>query len=373
MADPQAHTTAKTDRGVPSPWAPQSVAATQGLSIQEARKTLEQFKAACRNSSESAARLDELSQILQDAGYRHEMSDIMTDALRYDDAHPQLGALWVRRIVSSKAWDRKYPKYLDDLVERGEIGKRAVVELLKHLGGKGRPAVARPLFRNHSSLIRAMPETREMAVAALAKSGLHRQVVRWTRDWRQPETPLSLLYARALAYRGLGRDSKAASVVDAALARDGFAQYPLLGLWKANYEALRKHTDTAAKHYDALKPAGWDDDTFCLYYLTRGVIRVQQASRKNRRDAFHSSYARIRDRFGRHRVFRRHLALRRAYRRCVWRMCVDSRKWLHGITVPWTSADTWFMVLPLLIIPPLQLLLPTYLWRFLRRRHQPSR
>lgn len=373
MADPQAHATTRTERGVPSPWAPQSAAATQGLSIQEARKTLDQFKVACRNPSERAARLDELSQILQDAGFRHEMSDILTDALRLDEVNPQAGALWVRRVVSSKVWDRKYPKYLDDLVVRGEIGRRALTELLKYLNNKGKAAVARPLFRKHSRILRQMPEVRALAVGALASSGLYKPVVQWTRDWQDPNTPLSLLYARAMALRGLGRENKAAKVVDAALARDGLAEYPLLGLWKANHEALRKRTETAAKYYAALKPAGWDDNTFCLYYLTRGVIRVQEASRGNRSDAFRSSYARIRDRFGKHRVFRRNWLMRRAYRQCLWRMAVDAGVWWRGLIVPWTSADTWTMILPLLLIPPFQLFLPTYLWRLLRRRHQPSR
>jgi len=208
-------------------------------------------------------------------------------------------------------------------------------------------------------------------VGALANAGLHKTAMRWTRDWRKPETPVSLLYARAAALRGSGRERAAAKVVDAALARGGLAEFPLLGLWKASEEALKKRTKSAAEYYDALKPAGWDEDTFCLYYLTRGAIRVQQSG--SRKEAFYSAYARIRDRFGKNKVYRRNVALRRAYRRCLWRMSVDAGLWWRGLAVPWTSADTWAMLIPLLLVPPLQLLVPTYLWRLLRRRNQPSR
>lgn len=372
MTQKQAQPAGKPTAG--TVWTDQaSVVARQGLSIQEARKTLEQFRAACRNPSDSADRLDELAQTLQDAGFRHEMSDIITDALRSDSVNPQVGALWVRRIVSSKVWDRKYPAYLDELVERGEIGTRALVEFVKYLTTKSRPRVAKKLFAKHGRSLREMPGMTEPCVAAMARAGLFRKVLAWSADWQREELPVSILYARAAALRGLGKERQAARVVDAALARDGLAQFPLLGLWKASEEALAGHTETAAKFYDALKPSGWDDDTFCLYYLTRGVIRVQQASPKSRKDVFRSSAARVLDRFGRHRVYRRHWTLRRAYRRCMGRMARDAGLWLRSMAVPWSSADSYSMLLPLALIPPLQMCLPTYLWRLLRKRNQPSR
>ena len=60
--------------------------------------------------------------------------------------------------------------------------------------------------------------------------------------------------------------------------------------------------------------------------------------------------------------------LRREYRRCLVRMGKDSGDWSQAVLAVWRSAESWWFVLPLLIIPGLQFFLPCYLYRLCSRR-----
>src|SRR5262249_42792767 len=145
-------------------------------------------------------------------------------------------------------------------------------------------------------------------------------------------------------------------------------QFPGLGVWYAMEEALAGNTEAAAAHFKQLKPLAWDDDLLCRYYLTRGVIRVQQAEPNGRKEAFDLACERIKDRFRRGRVYQKDILLRREYRRCLSRMGRDSGRLSTGVRAAWRSADSSAFVAPLLLVPGLQLFLPVYLYRLCRRR-----
>jgi hypothetical protein len=342
----------------------------RGLSFQQAQKTLEDLAAACVAPETTDDTLNALANCLQEAGYRHEMTDVLAKALGAANAHPQVGALWIRRLVSSKGWDRKYPKYIDELQHRGEIGRRAVLEFLRYLSNKSRPRLAAQTLRKNRSWLKKDEVAWALMAGALAKAGLHRKAVRWTAGCETRENvPVSVLQARALALRGLKRERQARRVVDLALQRpEASRDFPLLLLWNAMEEALSGNTSAAGNLFRQIQPAGWDDEATCQYYLTRGVIRVQETAREDRAEAFYSGFARVHDRLGRRRIHRRSLMLRRSYRRCVGRMARDAGMWVRAMVVPWHSADTKRMILALLLVPGLQIFLPVYLYRFFTKR-----
>jgi hypothetical protein len=172
----------------------------------------------------------------------------------------------------------------------------------------------------------------------------------------------------------LGREAQAQEVIDEALKDPVAAQkYPLLVLWAAMEEGLAGKVDQAIAHFKQVPQSGWDEDSLSLYYLTRGVIRVQEAPPGQRKEVFHSSYYRIQDRLRRSPVHRRHYLLRRAYRRCICRMAKDAGLLWRRLVTPWRSAESALTLVPLLVIPGLQLGLPIYLYRLLTRRHAASR
>lgn len=346
-----------------------------GLSYQKAKETVETFRVACLSKETPAERLDELASTLQNAGYREELTQVLGEALGAEEANPQVGALWIRRLVSSKSWKRNYPDYIDELCERGEIGRRAVLEFLQYLNTKSKPALICRLLSRHGKWVRKDTEAWSLAAGALAKAEEFSRTKSWTRDWRErPEGGARVLFARALALRCVKREREAHEVVQAALSMPGASEeYPVLVLWAAMEEGIAGQVEPGAAHFQQARQSGWDEDGVCLYYLVRGVIRVQQAAPEERAEAFHSSFARIEDRLRRRPVHRRHYLLRRAYRRCVCRMASDAGLVWRRLLTPWRSADSALTMLPLAVIPGLQLGLPVYLYRLLTRRHAPSR
>jgi hypothetical protein len=154
---------------------------------------------------------------------------------------------------------------------------------------------------------------------------------------------------------------------------EAVSRFPMLALWFSSEAAIHGDVESAVIQFEKLDPAGWDENTLCLYYLARGVIRVEQASGDEKERAFQSAYDRIRDRFRRVPVHRRHWIVRRMYRRCLTRMARTAGKWGTVILAPWKAADSWFLLVILLLIPGLQIFAPLYAYRCGTRRNATSR
>src|SRR3974390_2927130 len=123
--------------------------ATQRISLspQEATKTLQKLRELCVTKGEQLAELESAAKALRDSGYKQELSQVLREAITWPESHPRVGALWVRRLVSSNNWDRTYPKTMDELCHHGEIGQCAVIEFLETVSTKGRRNLVREAVR----------------------------------------------------------------------------------------------------------------------------------------------------------------------------------------------------------------------------------
>lgn len=345
-------------------------AARNALSPQEAAKMVERLRGLCVAKNQDATELEEATRVLRQSGYKQELSLLFRDAIWWPDAHPHVGALWMRRLLSSNNWDRRYPKTMDELCRRGEIGRRAVIEFLETVPVKNRAALVRRAVRKHGRWLRKDPAGWGVTARALVGVRLYARAAKWMAGWRsRPALELPLCQCLAVALRGAGRERKAAEVVQLALGKPGVdEQFSIFHLWHAQENALRGDGSTAAAHFKRVHPEGWDDDSLVLYYLVRGVIRVQRAEKESRVDAFWAGYNRVGDQLGRRRIYKCDRMLRRQYRRCLWRMARDSGKWGGGLLACWRSAESWGMLIPLLVLPGFQLFLPLYLLRLCTHR-----
>ena len=358
------------------PDVPLPAAARNALNPQEAAKMVERLRGLCVTQSQDITELEEATRVLRQSGYKQELSLLFRDAIWWPEAHPHVGALWMRRLLASNNWDRRYPQAMDKLCRRGEIGRRAVIEFLKTVPAKDRAGLVRRAVRKHGRWLRQDPVGWGVAARALVSVRLYARAARWMADWRKrPDLELPLLQSLALALRGAGREKQAQEAVQLALGKPGVdPQFSIFHLWQAQESALSGDSSTAAAHFKQVHPEGWEDDALVLYYLVRGVIRVQRAQGKTRGDAFWAGYNRVGDQLGRRRIYKCDRMLRRQYRRCLWRMARDSGKWGIGLVTCWRSADRWEMLIPLLLLPGFQLLLPIYLLRLcLHRRGQRRR
>ncbi len=339
------------------------------LSPAEAARLLEEFRQLCLSPAAEPELLDSMVKTLRAAGYKQEKTQVLREAMASPEANPHVGALWMRGLVGSNFWDRRYPGGMDELCRQGEIGRRAVIEFLEAAAAKRKGGLVRRAMRKHGRWLRQHPVGWRVAARALVSVRRYRQTVRWFSRRSQTELDLPLLYCQALALRGACREQEARAIVKAALALPGAdEQFPVLRLWDALEEALAGNTAGAASTFKAVKPLGWDDDSNGLFYLVRGMIRVQQAEPDSRQKAFDNAFVRIGDHFRRVPVFRREMMLRRQYRRCLWNMAARSGKWGTGLLALWLSADSVALLVPLLAIPGLQLFAPLYALRLCLRR-----
>lgn len=347
-----------------------SEAAKRALTREQAAEVITKLRALCASSEADAGTLEQTADLLRNAGYKQELAEVLRESLALPNAHPQVGALWMRRLVASNSWDRRYPTGMDELCRRGEIGHLAVIEFLEVAAAKHKAGLVRGAVRKHGRWLRKHARGWGVAARALVNVRCYKAAAGWMSDWRsRPELDGALSQCLAFALRGAGRFQEAHQVIKAALEKpNAGAQFPGLEVWYAMEEALAGNTQTAEAYFRQLKPVAWDDDLLCRYYLTRGVIRVQQAEPSARKEAFDLACERIKDRFKRIRIYRKDILLRHEYRRCLWRMARDSGHFLPGFRAAWRSADSAAFVAPLLIIPGLQLFLPLYLYRLCRRR-----
>jgi hypothetical protein len=345
------------------------------LSPAQARSALENFSLLCLSPGNHREELDGLAVSLRQSGYIQELSQVLFDTISSPQANDHVGTLWMRRIVTSKSWSRSYPGELDALCARGEIGRGAVLELLSYASQKGRWQLIKPVLKRHGHWLRTDPVGWPLLARALISAGAYRATLRWTAGWqKRPDTDLQVRYAVASALRGLGRERKAHLVIASALEDPGAAsRFPLLTLWFSSEAAIRGDVEKAALEFEKLDPTGWDEDTLCLYYLARGVIRVEQAPPELKGRAFRSAYDRIRDRFRRVPPHRRHWLVRRMYRRCLTHMGRAAGKWGKVILTPWRSADSWLLLPVLLFVPGLLVFAPVYIYRCGTRRKAASR
>ena len=343
-------------------------AAKKALSAQQLEKTVERFRQLCITPGDQAAALEETAEILRNAGYKQELIRLLNEALTSPEANPHVGALWMRRIVTSKIWDHRYPRGMDSLCAEGELGRQAVIEFLALAGAKRRHQLVCQALGRHAKWLRTHPTGWAVAGRALVQARCYRQAARWMADWQsKPELDLPTLHSLALALRATGR--RADEVIQLALRQPGAAeQFPIFKVWQAEDEAFAGNTQNASATFKQLSPAGWDDDSLVLFYLVRSVIRVQKAELGSRPEVFSVARDRIADLFRRTPVYKRDMFLRREYRLCLTRMARDAGKWTEQVRALWRSAESWTFVLPLLLVPGLQFFLPCYLYRLCSRR-----
>jgi hypothetical protein len=340
-------------------------AARKALNAKDLQKTLERFRELCLNPGDDVRVLEETAETLRNAGFKQELMQLLRQALTLPETNPHVGALWIRRVVASKTWDHRYPTELDQLCRNGDLGHRALMEFLALVGPKRRAKLVGEAIGRHKKWLRSDPNGWAAAGRALVQSRCYTQAARWMSGWRKrKDLDLPTLCCLAKALRATGRTADANEVVQLALCRpSGGEQFPILKLWAAQDEALAGNGQNAAAHFKDINSNGWDDDEMALYYLVRGMIRVQNAPAASRSEAFATARDRVRYVFRKVPIYKRDVYLRREYRKCMVRMAKDAAAWTKAATVAWRSADSGWFLLPLLVVPGLQFLIPWYLFR----------
>ncbi len=316
---------------------PKERAGTGSKDRKQLVRCLELLRRLFRSKTEDSQPLDDAVKAVLETGYHDELGVILEEALEAPDVNPHVGALWMQRRVARRHWS--YPKRLDRLCERGEVGRRAVIALVSALGEAGKGWRLRWVLWKHRRWLREHPQGWGAVGFALVCLGRSRRAVRWLADWpSRPQVEMWMLWNLAYALRSLGRYGPVREVVRGALAlprHDHTAR--MFKLWHAAEEALAGRTASAAEQFQDLDKENWTEYGTRLYYLTRGMIRVQQAPPAERRQTFRRARGRVHEAFAGVRFSRCAPALRRDYRRCMWRMARDAGSWLQALRAWWRT------------------------------------
>src|SRR5579883_300496 len=345
-------------------------AARKALSAQELEKTLARFRELCVDKGADVTALEQVAETLRNAGFKNELMNLLREALELPNANPHVGALWVRRVVTSKIWDHSYPDYMDVLCKEGEVGRCAVLEFLELAGAKRRVELVRTAVSRHGKWLRGDNPGWAVAGRALVQCRCYGSAARWMAGWRdKPAIDPPTLQALVLALRATGKKKEAGEVIQLASSSSGGMEVSdVLKLWIAEDLAFGGDTEKASATFKLINNSGWDDDLLAIYYMVRGVLRVQKAHDSGKHEAFTMGKERIEELFRRKPVYKRDVFVRREYRRCLTRMAMDSGQWIERVFAAWRSAESPWFIAPLLLIPGLQLFLPCYLYRLCVRR-----
>jgi cellulose synthase operon protein C len=298
---------------------------------------LKGLKGLCVAKADSTWPLDAATAALRDAGWADAAEAVLGEALGAEEVHPHAAELWVERWAARRDWGQA--RRLDALLERGEVGRRALVAYVKEAGRAKAKGLVRSCVRRYGERLRGDGQSWGMTGYALTNVHDYRGAAAWLADWgeRQDVQPWVLLNL-VLSLRAMGRDAEAnrASRRALELPADGTTTYH--AVWLAFDEAVGGNAAEAAKRLAEVDASRLDATHRYLHGLVEAVLLVQQAPPAERRGAFTQTRQKLRGlaQSGALPAEDRP-ALRHAYRLCVRRLVHDRGGWVGELWSMWRA------------------------------------
>jgi cellulose synthase operon protein C len=263
------------------------------------------------------------------AGWRRQAIAILGTALDAPVVDAEAGSLWIRLQIDDRHWD--CDSRLESLLQKGEVGRRAVYAWLECLAHKGRAWHLRSWIRRNAGWLRRETFTWGSAGYALATIRAFRQAVRWMADWRErPDAEPWMLVNLIEGLRAQRRRADALEVSQHALSLPEDNGSNLHRLWLAADDALAGRTQAAREVIASIDPAPLHADYQFLHRLTSAVISAADAASadvEERRKAFRRAGQAVAQAVLDYRALPLEPARRRFYRACLRRIARDTAVW----------------------------------------------
>jgi len=247
------------------------------------------LRALCTSPADNPSAIHAAADSVVQAGWARDAEEMFVEVMKLAEANPQVGALWVDRRAASGKW--RCLRQLDELHQRGEIGRRAIINYVERLAEacqslRARRDVFGPfwcrrrfwwLMPRHRQWLQADDWAWGKVGYALICFGEFRAALKWLKDWRSRARaePWMLLNLVWLLQRK-GRDAEAQAVVQHALTiPDGDAAKVRFRLWAAIEEALARNVLVASRRLVGLKPERLDDYDKKLHALATLLLEFQ--------------------------------------------------------------------------------------------------
>lgn len=252
------------------------------LTGEKLRQAIESFRTLCVSKEESAEPLDQVYETLMAAGVAGEIDEVLDNVIDRADAHPHVGVLWVRRRATRKQWNLRDKLLV--LRERGEIGRRAIITYLSHLGDAGKRRALLNLLDEHGEWLARDEWGWETAIVTLGATKEWKRLIDWAGDWRSrlQAHPVALHHV-LIALQARHRDHEALELACAAGERGGSGRgYEPLLAWAALKYAIAGELERAKATLAKINNDALNDYSHRIQRMARAVIAIRTATRENR-------------------------------------------------------------------------------------------
>jgi tetratricopeptide (TPR) repeat protein len=278
----------------------------------------------CLSQSDEYWPIEAVTKAMREAGWIGAAEQVFNKALESPNVNPQVATLWVKCCVALERWQPCQMR-LNALHQHGKVGQRAIATYVDALARAGQ---TQRLYRYINSARQSLRDDSytwgSVGWALLTASEFH-AVTRWLSDWQErSDLKPWMLSNLAEALRAIKRDKESNRVSKYALTlAEDHATY-IHRLWLAFDEALAGHSTLAASQLRQVDSSSIEPYYQFLYLLVQAMLEAQAKSGKHQH-RFNEARAQLRKGLTAHPTFWKDVLMRRAYRRCVWRIAKDSQ------------------------------------------------
>ena len=265
---------------------------------------------------------------------RHDWYDladrVLTEQMESADVNSGVGPVWIEMSSQKKRW-RKCARRLKALRDRGDLWCRAGEHYMYRLGNAGEKKIFLRYLRRNRARLRRDVRTWRSAGRELTRLGLYQEAASWMSDWetRDPLEPRVLL-CLAVSLWELRREAEAVRVSRRTLELPPDDATSYHRVWLAVHDVLCGDPAAAADELRGIAPASLPDYYRVLYTLANAMVEIGQWPTESRQQLTYSAARRF---------LRRSVtphwpmlvgdeSLRRIFRRCLWRLAKDQRRFL---------------------------------------------
>ena len=271
---------------------------------------------------------------MSEAGWTDIAERVFSEVLESPNVNPEVGSLWVECCMVLERWQACQMR-LAALHLKGKIGQRAIASYVNALANTGQSQRLHRYIQSARQSLRRDTYTWGSVGWSLLTANDYYATSRWLSDWQERSDLKPWMLCNLVeALRGLKRDKQANRVSKHALTLEEDHATYIHRLWLAFDEALARHSTLAAHPLKQVDAASLDSYYLFLYSLVQAMLAAQAKTGSQQR-RFKEAQLQLQKGITAYSTFYKDSILRRAYRRCVWRIAKDCRSLVAVMWAIW--------------------------------------
>jgi tetratricopeptide (TPR) repeat protein len=296
----------------------------------EATELLRQL---CVTRSESDWTVSAPVEAMSRAGWEDAVLQVLQASLQDPAAVPEVGRQWGR--LAARRRQLIDGAALGKLLERGDLGKRALEAHVQQVAGDGNVSLLRSFIRQNEAWLKQDNFCWGIIGWSLVVARRYDEADKWQADWRCREAESWMLVNVSEAARAQGRDDDGREANLLGLERPWSHAHALHHLWLACDAAFEGDTNAAREHLDAAEGQRLDPDYVFLRQLGQCAVEMMQAPPEKAGEVFARVRRELHDAKSGYQPFALEPGRKRAYARCLKRLAQAHGAWWAWLWYFW--------------------------------------